>query len=52
MFAPVVSRFVTYEPDLSSVAQAYVDVMNAHPAMIEWLEAARAEPETIVEMEI
>ena len=52
MYAPMVSRFTTYQPDLGPVAAAYVDAVNAHPAMIEWVEAARAEPESIFEMEI
>ena len=52
MFAPVASRFATYEPDLSPVAKAYVDAINAHPAMVEWVEASRAEPDNIYEMEI
>lgn len=52
MYAPVVSRFTTYQPDLGPVSQAYVDAVNGHPAMVEWNEAARAEPETIFEMEI
>lgn len=52
MFAPVASRFVTYEPALSPTAKAYVDAMNAHPAMVEWVAASRDEPDTIYEMEI
>ena len=52
MYAPVVSRFTTYQPDLGPVSQAYVDAVNGHPAMVEWNEAASAEPETIFEMEI
>jgi len=52
MFAPVVSRFATYEPALSPTAKAYVNALNAHPAMVEWVEASRAETETIYEMEI
>jgi glutathione S-transferase len=44
MFAPVASRFASYPVDLESQAQAYVDAVNAHPLMIEWREAARAEP--------
>ena len=52
MYAPMVSRFTTYQPDLGPVAAAYVDAVNAHPAMIEWVEAARAEPESIFEVEI
>ncbi len=52
MFAPVASRFATYEPGLSPVAQTYSDAVNAHPAMVEWIEASRAEPDSIYEMEI
>lgn len=47
MYAPVAFRFATYQPILSDTAQAYVDNMLAHPLMIEWRDAARAEPETI-----
>ena len=52
MYAPVVSRFTTYQPDLGPVSRAYVDAVNAHPTIVEWNEAARNEPETIFEMEI
>lgn len=44
MYAPVVMRFVTYNVALPPVAAAYRDAMLAHPAMVEWAEAARAEP--------
>ena len=43
MFAPVVMRFVTYNVALPPVAEAYRDAMLAHPAMVEWADAARAE---------
>ena len=33
MYAPVVSRFVTYEVELDAVSQAYVDAMMALPDM-------------------
>ncbi len=52
LFAPVASRFATYDPDLGSVAKAYVEAIHALSAMQEWIEAARAEPEQLVEMEI
>lgn len=46
MFAPVVTRFVTYDVALPDVARAYVDAMVAHPFMREW--QAGADAETIV----
>jgi glutathione S-transferase len=49
MFAPVVSRFVTYEVALDAVSQAYADAIWALPAMQEWLTAAAGEPEVIEE---
>lgn len=47
MFAPVVSRFVTYGVPLDEVSQAYADRIWSLPAMQEWLSAAAAEVETI-----
>ena len=52
MFAPMASRFATYEPELGAVAKAYVAAIHALPAMGDWIDAARAEPTRIVEMEI
>jgi glutathione S-transferase len=49
MFAPVVSRFVTYEVELDPVSRDYADTVWALPAMQDWLTAAAAEPEVIVE---
>ena len=44
MYAPVVSRFVTYGPlNLSPEAAAYRDMMFALPAMKKWGDGARAE---------
>jgi glutathione S-transferase len=47
MFAPVTTRFVTYGVDLDDVCQAYVDAVQALPAMKAWTDAASAEPWTI-----
>jgi glutathione S-transferase len=47
MFAPVVSRFVTYDVKLDSVAQAYAEAIWGLPAMQEWLAAASSEVESI-----
>jgi glutathione S-transferase len=44
MYAPVVFRFQTYQPDLSEDAQAYIAAMVDHPAMKEWTDAAKREP--------
>lgn len=44
MFAPVASRFTTYEVELDPVSRNYVAAVMALPAMAEWIEAARAEP--------
>jgi glutathione S-transferase len=44
MYAPVVSRFVTYGPvELSPEAARYRDMMIALPAMKKWGDGARAE---------
>lgn len=43
MFAPVVTRFQTYQLPLNASAQNYVSTMLAHPPMQNWLEAARQE---------
>lgn len=44
MYAPVVSRFVTYGPvELPAAAAAWRDMMFALPAMKEWGEGAKAE---------
>ena len=47
MFAPVVSRFITYDVQLDVVAKTYVEAVWSLPAMQEWIEAATQEEETI-----
>ena len=44
MFAPVVTRFVTYGVPLDEVGAAYRDAVLGLPAMKQWMEAAAAEP--------
>jgi glutathione S-transferase len=44
MYAPVTTRFVTYGVKLDPVSSAYVEAVNALPAMREWAEAAQGEP--------
>lgn len=47
MYAPVVTRFITYGVTLDPICQDYCDAIVAVPAMQEWIAAAHAEPETI-----
>jgi len=52
MFAPVCSRFATYNVALDSDAAGYRDhILNWAP-MIEWAEAASAEPEEMEELDV
>ena len=44
MFAPVVTRFATYEPALDQDAKDYMAAVLALPAMKEWVAASKAEP--------
>ena len=44
MYAPVVSRFVTYGVALDPPNQAYADAVMALPAMQDWISAGAAEP--------
>jgi glutathione S-transferase len=43
MYAPVVSRFLTYGVETSGPVKAYMDRVIALPAMQEWRKAAQAE---------
>ncbi|HKU64145.1 MAG TPA: glutathione S-transferase family protein [Rhizomicrobium sp.] len=43
MYAPVVSRFLTYGVETSVPVGAYMDRVMALPAMVEWRKAAQAE---------
>ena len=47
MFAPVVSRFITYDVKLDAVGKAYMEAIWALPTMQEWLAAASSEEENI-----
>jgi len=51
MFAPVVTRFITYEVPLDPVCVAYCDTVMALPAMKEWVAAAEDEPDEIDELD-
>lgn len=44
MFAPVVTRFLTWRPEIAPSTRAYVQAVRAHPLMEAWYRAALAEP--------
>ncbi|MBP2295148.1 glutathione S-transferase family protein [Azospirillum rugosum] len=44
MYAPVVTRFITYGVEMDAVGRAYAEAVMALPAMKEWVAAAKAEP--------
>jgi glutathione S-transferase len=52
MYAPVVSRFHTYDVEVGPAARAYMEAVMALPAWHEWRTAARAEPWVLPEDEV
>lgn len=51
MYAPVVTRFITYDVAIDPACVAYCDTIMALPAMKEWVAAAEAEPDEIDELD-
>ena len=52
MYAPVVTRFATYDVKLDQRLTTYADAIMNMPEMAEWIGAAKAEPEEIEELEV
>jgi len=52
MFAPVVTRFVTYDVALDKQCAAYRDAVMGMPLMQEWIAGAAAEPEELSELDV
>lgn len=44
MYAPVVTRFLTWKPEIGPATRAYCDAVRAHPLVEAWYDAAAAEP--------
>lgn len=44
MFAPVVTRFITWEPELGAATRRYMAAVRAHPLVARWYEEAAREP--------
>ncbi|HUD51406.1 glutathione S-transferase family protein [Parvibaculum sp.] len=51
MYAPVCTRFLTYDVDLDQPAAAYCKRIVALPHMVEWIKGAKAEPEELEELD-
>ena len=51
MYAPVVTRFVTYKVPVPPFAVAYMDAVLEHPHVADWIEKAQDEPWVIEEYE-
>ena len=52
MYAPVCTRFLTYDVKLDSVCAAYCRAIMDWPAMAQWLSEALAEPAELEELEV
>lgn len=52
MYAPVCTRFVTYDVALDGDCAAYVGTVMDMPFMKEWIAAAQAEPEELEELDV
>jgi len=52
MYAPVVTRFATYDVKLEPTLAAYATTIMTMPEMLEWIDAARAEPADIEELAV
>lgn len=52
MYAPVVTRFVTYDVKLDPACAAYCKTVMAMPLMQEWIAAAKNEPEELEELDV
>jgi hypothetical protein len=52
MYAPICSRFLTYDVTLSDAAADYCRTMMRHPYMKEWIAAAKLEPDELEELDV
>lgn len=52
MYAPVCARFTTYDVKLDPASAGYRDLMMKFPAMLEWISAAKSEPEEVEELDV
>ena len=51
MYAPVCTRFRTYDVPLDAACAAYRDTILAWPVLKEWIEDASGEPDDVAELD-
>src|SRR6185295_3823248 len=52
MYAPVVTRFITYGVPVPNFAAVYMKAVLSHPHVAEWIDKAQAEPWVIEQYEV
>lgn len=52
MYAPVCTRFLTYDVRLDPESAAYCKRVMAWPEMVEWVKAAQTEPDEVEELDV
>jgi glutathione S-transferase len=52
MYAPVCTRFLTYDVKLDPSSAGYCKSIMALPQMKEWIEGAKAEPDELEELDV
>ncbi len=52
MYAPVATRFLTYDVPLPPPCVAYCNTIMAMPEMQQWIAAAKLEPDDIEELDM
>jgi glutathione S-transferase len=52
MYAPVCTRFATYDVKLDADCADYRDLMLHHPFMQEWKTASQSEEEELEELDV
>jgi glutathione S-transferase len=52
MYAPVCTRFITYDVKLNKACADYCKTIMAMPLMQEWIEAAKTEPDEVEELDV
>ena len=52
MYAPVVTRFLSYDVAVDDLCSAYGDTIMKWAPMKEWVEDSRAEPQEIIELDL
>ncbi len=52
MYAPVCTRFRTYDVPLDAACAAYRDTILAWPILLEWIRDAESEPDDVAELDV